>query len=70
MYVGIINFPAGISECKINVRDCGKEWEKNRIPKKKGVNPGPSGNFFECVVMDLYRFYIRLLLYVIKIRFL
>ena len=28
MYVVIINIAVGISECKINVRDCVKEWEQ------------------------------------------
>ena len=35
----------------------------NRIPKRD-VNPGPSGNYFWCVVMNLYRFYVCLLLYI------
>jgi len=36
----------------------------NRIPKR-GVNPGPPWNYFGCLVMNLYRFYVRLLLYII-----
>ena len=48
MYVVIINFAVGISECKTNVRDCVKEWEQIVFQKEVLILVHQGESFLVC----------------------